>query len=506
MHVSNIRLGHAANSSSTHTALLLDSSQYDGTNKNAWGDLSIISDPVRKAGILQWAFIEGLTEAVGKSAARLLWDGLQAKNPQWPSAPQEGEYSFFLVPKHLGINNAGICFDFLQEFITYVLQTPEYSFIKYEDSFSLKDVLDNNRLTKIDADIDYVNFLGEQCGGVLSIGPDDGLYARKQGSWWTLYNKYSGAKLRISFEKNPEPYLYSDFPELCDVSITTKCPYGCKNCYMNCGTTGLDADADIVGALRYALTSNTFEIALGGGEPTLHPQFLDILQGFSEGSITPNFTTRNYSVLIDSDYMDIINAQVGVMALSIASHTDLDELEILINKIHHRKVTLGFQVILDATPRSVIERAIAIAEDAVGVMTFLGYKTTGRASSTPPTILYDEELASIIFSNGASLINEGRLQFDTAAVQRCEKILNNPVYAGQKRLLKPSISVEEGTFSCYINAATDDSKSVLLSQSSFCKIPRASNITVPLSYSLTQHLREAYIKMQRNAGIRSKSN
>ena len=113
MHVSNIRLGHAANSSSTHTALLLDSSQYDGTNKNAWGDLSIISDPVRKAGILQRAFIEGLTEAVGKSAARLLWDGLQAKNPQWPSAPQEGEYSFFLVPKHLGINNAGICFDFL---------------------------------------------------------------------------------------------------------------------------------------------------------------------------------------------------------------------------------------------------------------------------------------------------------------------------------------------------------------------------------------------------------
>ena len=82
-------------------------------------------------------------------------------------------------------------------------------------------------------------------------------------------------------------------------------------------------------------------------------------------------------------------------------------------------------------------------------------------------------------------------------------------------IFKPSYTVPylsaidenvENTFSCYINAATDDSKSVLLSQSSFCKIPRASNITVPLTYSLTQHLREAYIKMQRNAGIRSKSN
>lgn len=64
--------------------------------------------------------------------------------------------------------------------------------------------------------------------------------------------------------------------------ITSRCNFHCKHCGMSCKKTGMDMTREIwKEAIK--LASNYGDITLGGGEPTLHPDFWEIL-GLSLGS------------------------------------------------------------------------------------------------------------------------------------------------------------------------------------------------------------------------------
>lgn len=62
------------------------------------------------------------------------------------------------------------------------------------------------------------------------------------------------------------------------LQITTKCNHHCAHCCYSCNKNGKHMTRNVwQQALRFAEKYDSEAIAIGGGEPTLHPDFFDIL-------------------------------------------------------------------------------------------------------------------------------------------------------------------------------------------------------------------------------------
>ena len=62
------------------------------------------------------------------------------------------------------------------------------------------------------------------------------------------------------------------------LQITTKCNMLCPHCCYSCNKNGKHADwMTLVDAVAFA-RQHTDSIAIGGGEPTLHPMFFNLLR------------------------------------------------------------------------------------------------------------------------------------------------------------------------------------------------------------------------------------
>ena len=98
----------------------------------------------------------------------------------------------------------------------------------------------------------------------------------------------------IMFRNGPVPCTKT--PVLIDLSLNNYCNLTCDFCYMSAkpiksGEHLSMQDFDIL--LEKMIKSRVLQIALGGGEPTLHPQFIEILRKLRvKGNIIPNYTTN----------------------------------------------------------------------------------------------------------------------------------------------------------------------------------------------------------------------
>jgi len=101
----------------------------------------------------------------------------------------------------------------------------------------------------------------------------------------------NGQTLRIKAgpEVSAPPY-----PEFYDLSITSVCHGECPWCYQDSRAQGAHADLAIIDEIFAGMTLNQrpFQVALGGGEPTEHPEFVNILRRLRALDIAPNFTTN----------------------------------------------------------------------------------------------------------------------------------------------------------------------------------------------------------------------
>lgn len=63
------------------------------------------------------------------------------------------------------------------------------------------------------------------------------------------------------------------------LQITTKCNMFCNHCCYSCGKWGKHGDYETIkDAIDFAAREDNCTISIGGGEPTLHPHFFDILK------------------------------------------------------------------------------------------------------------------------------------------------------------------------------------------------------------------------------------
>lgn len=113
---------------------------------------------------------------------------------------------------------------------------------------------------------------------------------------------FNGKTIRMTYDSE-KPILDLDWPEFYDIKLTNRCNGNCPYCYQdsNCN----DEDYEAINKLdRFfgSMTDNQkpFQIAYGGGEPTLHYQFYKIMKLTKDYGIAPNYTTNGIWIYSDN--------------------------------------------------------------------------------------------------------------------------------------------------------------------------------------------------------------
>lgn len=108
----------------------------------------------------------------------------------------------------------------------------------------------------------------------------------------------NGKTLRLKID-NKKPMSKLEYPEFYDVKITNKCYGNCSYCYQDSSKDNRHYDIlDNINSFFGSMNTNQrpFQVAIGGGEPTLHPDFYKCLKTFSNLGIMPNYTTNGMKV------------------------------------------------------------------------------------------------------------------------------------------------------------------------------------------------------------------
>lgn len=256
--------------------------------------------------------------------------------------------------------------------------------LDHEFLVALRDYLARSEVT-IHGGNDNDETAYDGAGIVLGDLPRDTkaqLVARCDGQWWTLFNRYSGAKVRFSFEPGAED-ARPLAPELVDVKLTDYCPFDCAYCYQASTKAGRHA-GDISAFASWCGESRVFEVALGGGEPTLHPEFVEIMQRFRYYGVVPNFTTRNSAWLRDEELRPAILDVAGAFAVSVSNQKEAAQTVRLLRRHGVASSRCVLHVVMGTVDRWEFSAILQEAHRAGLSVTLLGYKTAGRGSEVQP--------------------------------------------------------------------------------------------------------------------------
>lgn len=221
---------------------------------------------------------------------------------------------------------------------------------------------------------------------------------RDEPGLWTFYSTKTGTKMTIDLDMNRSSRPRSGTPELVDIKITDYCPYGCAFCYQGSTTEGLHApvysqdygshNQTMYNIISQCREAGVFEIAYGGGEPTLHPKFVEILRLTSQSGITPSFTTKNLGFFRDKEKVTEVLQYVGGIAYSVENVPQIEAWGRVAAKYGGNSngkvnrftvhIVMGLQTLeeLETMLRAVAKYKLHV--------TLLGYKTTGRGNDVVP--------------------------------------------------------------------------------------------------------------------------
>ena len=139
---------------------------------------------------------------------------------------------------------------------------------------------------------------------------------------------YNGKTIRIALDPQ-KPITELEYPEFYDVKITGYCEGKCPWCYMDSKETDCHYDNVVQKIKDYfepmSENERPFQVAIGGGEPTSHPDFVEVLKTFKDLGIEPNYTTNGMFTHPESrvNYDDIMEAtelMCGGVAVSCHPH------------------------------------------------------------------------------------------------------------------------------------------------------------------------------------------
>lgn len=137
----------------------------------------------------------------------------------------------------------------------------------------------------------------------------------------------NGKTIRIAL--NPKrPIDELSYPEFYDVKVTPYCEGNCPYCYQNSLDTNSHPKDIIKRFLAFFGPMNEnqkpFQIAFGGGEPTTHPDFIELMKVCYDMGIMPNYTTNGmWSASAEENQKKLLEATkqfCGGVAVSTHPH------------------------------------------------------------------------------------------------------------------------------------------------------------------------------------------
>jgi organic radical activating enzyme len=230
--------------------------------------------------------------------------------------------------------------------------------------------------------------------------------------------------------------------ELVDIQTSTGTfiaeGFASHNCYQGSTLEGKHATLDQVREVLTLLASwKVFEVAIGGGEPTLHPDFYEILTTARDHGVVPNFTTKNLAWLHGPMAAAILEA-IGSFAFSVESAEDVVRLHEAMEPVlpYYGKATVQYILGIDDTLQNYKSVLDAAAKYHFPI-TLLGYKSTKRG------LTFGERKSGNWID--LAMEHKGRLSIDTVLA---DKFYNELTAKNVPRWL---LTRHDGMFSAYID-------------------------------------------------------
>ncbi len=445
MKIHNIRFGFATNSSSTHSMIFLPG-QSDYLTEDGFGWQNFISASKKSKELYLACLLRNSIDAPNEIFSSILKDWIS-------KSTSKNEFSF----DSMYIDH--------QSMLTlprkYGSKFPDKTFFQELKKF----ILQNNLVILGGNDNDEKNHpLADDTEFKLQIPRENHTenwvcrYDKKY-EYWVLFNQSDGTKIRFSFEspQTSENPSKSTLPELMDVKITNFCTQNCNFCYQDSSADGKHSEMNPYSLAKMLSEMQIFEVALGGGEPLSHPNFIDYLISLRREGIIPNFSTKDISWLMDNRKWPKIIEYIGSFAFSAFSVADVQRLGYLLeyNGIDRNKASIQIiPAIMDEWNFSSVLRE---ANNRAIRVTLLGFKEKGRGVKTKEYQDNENKMFTIM----KELSIKGDLPYvsiDTVLASKYEDVL--------KELNIPSwlFHTEEGKFSAYFDAVERK-----FGPSSFCR-------------------------------------
>lgn len=361
MKISNVRLGFATNSSSSHSIVIvpkdhkLDES-YDSNNavgEYGWEEFVLRSD----IGKLQYLAVQvyySLREQLGDEITKYVIESMFGEiNIDYDLIGIDHQSQItFPVDQKTGY----ISLDFVKELKNYVLR----------NDVAILGGNDNEESPEDWKDLEKLKLFTDTTNAIRCV---------KSGDWWTLFNKYTGAKITLSLEDEPKELIRKRGPELVDLKITDWCPFECPFCYQESTKMGRISSLDNVRYILNALPKlGVFEVAIGGGEPTLYPYFIEVLEMANKVGLNVNFTTKVIPQKWHSDIREAVKKYVSGVAFSVANS---GEINLLKEFRKETNIDVNAQFIVGAYSPYELKYLIKACNDNAIHLTLLGYKDVG---------------------------------------------------------------------------------------------------------------------------------
>ncbi|EHP48114.1 radical SAM/SPASM domain-containing protein [Odoribacter laneus] len=237
----------------------------------------------------------------------------------------------------------------------------------------------------------------------------------------TLFNKKTGLFVRIEDKGFPEPFWAKSGPELIDISITNYCSKGCIFCYRNSSIQGKHMIfEDYVDVIQQAQNIGVLQVALGGGNPNQHPNFIEILKETVSHGIVPSYTSNGIG--LTSNILKATKEFCG--ALAISAYEPYESLEDLILFISQYKIKINIHFMLD---KFTIEKAISWLKNPpsffkyINAIIFLNYKPV---NSSHDFLLKKSLLLPLFFEQVQCNKSNIKIGFDSCSISGILKYMD----------------------------------------------------------------------------------
>lgn len=209
------------------------------------------------------------------------------------------------------------------------------------------------------------------------------MLVRHIGDYHFLADAESGVTFRWgnTLEENPP---FAPVPELADISISNRCSKGCSFCYKDSTPNGkvmsVEEYCQVLDSLCSPKYGTIFQVAIGGGEPLEHPDFLNIVDETVKRGIVLNFTTNGR--LLTKEICTKLKGKIGALAISVSSIADLKKMRYAIDCANGMKVNIHY-ILSKHSIEEATEMVNGMYNDLlreINAIVFLTYKPAGRGT------------------------------------------------------------------------------------------------------------------------------